>query len=75
MELAKNGEKFLGTARVRQDFPQSMTAVSIKGFGQVYESCIYTYVLFSAFRRVFRCYRQDEPIKQDASQDFACNGE
>ena len=24
---------------------------------------------------VFLCYRQDQPIQQDASQDFACNGE
>ena len=28
-----------------------------------------------AFWRVFLCYRRDEPIQQDASQDFACNGE
>ena len=40
---------FGGTAKARQDFPQSITADNIKGLGQVYESCIYTYVLFSAF--------------------------
>uniref|UniRef100_UPI003AF9951D hypothetical protein n=1 Tax=Thiolapillus sp. TaxID=2017437 RepID=UPI003AF9951D len=28
-----------------------------------------------AFWRVFLCYRRNEPIQQDASQDFACNGE
>ena len=38
MELAENGEKFRGKAR--QDFPQSITADSIKGLGQVYESCV-----------------------------------
>ena len=27
------------------------------------------------FWRVFLCYRRDEPIQQDASQDLACNGE
>ena len=36
MELAEDGE----TAKARQDFPQSITAYSIKGLGQVYESCI-----------------------------------
>ena len=74
-------------------------ADSIKGLGQVYKSCIKTYVLFSAFFlylpqhedhvygpsvgyeptlacwRVFLCYRRDEPIQHDASQDFACSGE
>ena len=49
MELAEDGGKFLGTAKVRQDFPQSITADSIKGLGQVCESCIKTHVLFSAF--------------------------
>ena len=39
MELAEDGEKFGGTAKARQDFPQSITADSIKGLGQVYESC------------------------------------
>ena len=38
MELAEDGEIFRGTAKVRQDFPQSITADSIKG--QVYESFI-----------------------------------
>ena len=40
MELAEDGEKFGGTAKARQDFPQSITADSIKDLGQVYESCI-----------------------------------
>ena len=40
MELAEDGEKFGGTAKARQDFPQSITADSIKGLGQVYKSCI-----------------------------------
>ena len=40
MELAEDGEKFGGTAKARQDFPQSITADSIKSFGQVYQSCI-----------------------------------
>ena len=49
MGLVENGEKFGRTAKVRQDFPQSIMADSIKGLGQVYESCIKTHVLFSAF--------------------------
>ena len=40
MELADDGEKFGGTAKARQDFPQSITVDSIKGLGQVYETCI-----------------------------------
>ena len=40
MELAEDGEKFGGTANAHQDFPQSITADSIEGLGQVYESCI-----------------------------------
>ena len=40
MELSESGEKFGGTAKARQDFPQSITADSIKGLGQVHESCI-----------------------------------
>ena len=40
IELAENGEKFGGTAKARQDFPQSITAEGIKDLGQVYESCI-----------------------------------
>ena len=40
MELAEDGDKFWRTAKVRQDFPQSITADNIKGLGQVYESCI-----------------------------------
>ena len=40
MELAEDGEKFGRTAKARQDFPQSITAESFKGLGQVYESCI-----------------------------------
>ena len=40
MQLAVDGEKFGGTAKARRDFPQSITADSIKGLGQVYESCI-----------------------------------
>ena len=38
MELAENGEKFGGTAKARQDFPQSITADGIKDLGQVYEN-------------------------------------
>ena len=38
-----------GPAQARQDFPQSIGADSIKGLGQVSESCIWTHVLFSAF--------------------------
>ena len=49
MELAEDGDEFGGTAKARQDFPQSISADGIKGLGQVYESCIWTYVLFSAF--------------------------
>ena len=49
MQLAEDGEKFGGTAKARQDFPQSITIDSIKGLGRVYKSCIQTYVLFSAF--------------------------
>ena len=97
--LAEDGEKSGGTAKARQNFPQSITTDSIKGLGEVYESCIKTNVLFSAFLlylpqhedhvcgssvrpeptvafwRVFLYYRRDEPIQQDASQDFACNGD
>ena len=40
LEMAEDGEKFWGTANACQDFPQSITADSIKGLGQVYESCI-----------------------------------
>ena len=40
MQLAEDGEKFRGTAKARQDFPRSITADSIKGLGQVYDSCI-----------------------------------
>ena len=40
MELVEDGEKFGGAAKVHQDFPQSITADSIKDLGQVYESCI-----------------------------------
>ena len=40
MELAEDGGKFVGTAKARQDFPQSITGDGIKGLGQVYESCI-----------------------------------
>ena len=40
MELAEDGKKLGGTARVHQDFLQSITADSIKGLGQVYESSI-----------------------------------
>ena len=40
MQLAEDGEKFGGTAKARQDFPQSITADSIKGLGQVYKSCM-----------------------------------
>ena len=40
MELAEDGEKLGVTAKARKDFPQSITADSIKGLGQVYESCI-----------------------------------
>ena len=99
MDLAEDGDKFGGTAKARQDFPQSIMADSIKCLGRVYESCIQTRVLFSAFLlylpqhedhvngpcvgpeptlafwRVFLCYRRDKPIQEDASQNFACNGE
>ena len=48
MELTEDGEKFGGTAKARQDIPQSITAESIKGLDQVCESgCFYR--LFSAF--------------------------
>ena len=40
MELAEDGEKFGGTAKSRQDFPQSITADSIKGLDLIYESYI-----------------------------------
>ena len=40
MELAEVGEKFWGIAKANQDFPQCITADSIKGLCQVYESCI-----------------------------------
>ena len=40
MELAEDGEKFWGTAKAHQDFSQFITTDSIKGLGQVYESCI-----------------------------------
>ena len=33
MQMAEDGEKFGGTAKARQDFPQSITADSIKGLG------------------------------------------
>ena len=49
MQVAEDVEKFGGTAKARQDFPQSIMADSIKGLGQVYETCIKTYVLFSTF--------------------------
>ena len=42
-------EKFEGTAKACQDLPQSITVDSNKDLGQVYESCIQTYILFSAF--------------------------
>ena len=88
-----------GQPRRARIFHKSITADSIKDLGQVYESCIQTHVLFSAFLlylpqhedhvcrpsvgpeptlafwRVFPCHHPDEPIQQDASQDFACNGE
>ena len=40
MDLAENVEKVWGTAKARQDFPQSITTEGIKDLGQVYESCI-----------------------------------
>ena len=40
MKLAEDGEKFGGTAKACQDFPQSIMADSIKGLCQVYGSCI-----------------------------------
>ena len=49
MELTEDGEKVRGTVKACQDFPQSITADSIKGLGQVYESCIQTHALFPAF--------------------------
>ena len=38
---AEDGDKFWGTAKAHQGFPQFITADGIKGLGQVYESCIY----------------------------------
>ena len=38
--FGEDGERFWGTAKAHQDIPQSITADSIKGRGQVYESCI-----------------------------------
>ena len=91
--------KLPDTSKACQDFPQSITADGIKGFGQVYKNCIWTYVLFSAFLlylpqhkdhvcspsvgpeptlafwHVFLCFCWDEPVQQEASQDFACSGE
>ena len=40
MQLAEDGEKFVGTAKARQDFSQSITVDGIKGLGQVYENCM-----------------------------------
>ena len=40
VQLEEDGKIFGGTAKARQDFPQSITADSIKGLGQVYENCI-----------------------------------
>ena len=36
MNLAEDGEKFGRAAKAHQDFPQSITAESFKGLGQVY---------------------------------------
>ena len=47
MELAEDGKKLGGTARVHQDFPQSITADSIKGLGQVYGSSMFCSLHFS----------------------------
>ena len=41
IELADDGEKLGGTAKARQDFPQSISADSIKGLGHVYLSLIH----------------------------------
>ena len=49
VQLAEDNEKFGGTAKARQDFPQSITADCIKGLGLVYESCIQMHALLSAF--------------------------
>ena len=32
--------EILGAAKAHQDFPQSIVADSIKGLGEIYESCI-----------------------------------
>ena len=40
MNLAEDGEKFGRAAKAHQDFPQSITAESIKGLGQVCETCV-----------------------------------
>ena len=40
IQLAEGGEKFVGIAKARQDFPQSITADSIKGLDLIYESYI-----------------------------------
>ena len=54
MELAKDGEKIGGSAKARQDYPQSIAAE--KGLGQVYERRIQTCVLFSSFLLyLFQC--------------------
>ena len=47
MELAENGEKFRRAAKAYQDFPQSITADSIKGLGQVYGSSMFCSLHFS----------------------------
>ena len=36
MELAEDGEKCWGTAKLRQDFSQAIAADSVKGLGQVH---------------------------------------
>ena len=48
LTFMEESEKFWGQPRHARIF-QSITADSIKGLGQVYESCIQTYVLFSVF--------------------------
>ena len=40
MQLAKDGEKFGGTAKAHQEFPQSIAVDNIKGLSEIYESCI-----------------------------------
>ena len=84
-EDGEDGEKLWGTARSRQDSLQSIVADGIKGLGQVYAFFLYLpqHVYGPSigpeptltFGRVFLCFRRNESLQHDASQDFACIGE